>query len=73
MKNSENMPLDIEVYNFNTKITRFLVIVPSRSWSGDGLLGIVIRLESYEDFTKDLQVFEVQTEGCYLLRFVIIT
>jgi hypothetical protein len=54
------VPLDIEVFDFTTKITRFLVIVPSRNWSGVGLLGIVIRLEAYdEECPKDSQVYEV--------------
>ncbi len=57
MQNSEEKELQIEVYDQTTKSNRQLSLIPTRNWPGDGLLGIVIRLESYESYKeKDKQV-----------------
>lgn len=48
MQRSENQKLQIEVYDITVGSSRIVDITPSRDWPGDGLLGIVIRLEQYE-------------------------
>lgn len=45
---SEDKPLYLEVYSSESKESRHVTLTPSRAWPGEGLLGIVIRLESYE-------------------------
>lgn len=44
----ENKQLNLTIYNYKTDTLRNIIVTPSRSsWSGDGLLGVTIRFDSY--------------------------
>ncbi|TMW63807.1 hypothetical protein Poli38472_002748 [Pythium oligandrum] len=45
---SEEQPMELEVYNLKAQTTRQLMLTPSRRWAGKGLLGVTIRFDSYE-------------------------
>jgi hypothetical protein len=55
---SEDCKLSLKVYNALHSTTRDVVVVPSRRWGGDSLLGASIRYESWED-TEYLRVVTV--------------
>jgi len=45
----ENKHLTITLYNCKCKSMRQLAFVPRRGWGGDGLLGLTIKFDSFED------------------------
>lgn len=47
-QNSENRPVLLTVYNTSTERIRDVVLTPSADWPGEGLLGIKIKLNTYE-------------------------
>lgn len=51
----EDAPLGLTVYNSKARTTREVTMVPSRtSWSGDGLLGVTIRFDSYANADENV-------------------
>mmetsp|Transcript_11070 Transcript_11070/g.18092 ORF Transcript_11070/g.18092 Transcript_11070/m.18092 type:complete len:218 (-) Transcript_11070:844-1497(-) len=75
VKNSENRPVMLSVYSTRTKSHRELVMTPSSNWPGEGLIGIKIKLNTYEDPNKldedDLALFrntELEIENLYANR-----
>jgi len=57
IKSFEGKPLTITLYNCKCHQERKVSFVPRRGWGGDGLLGLTIKFDSYED--SDEQVFHV--------------
>ncbi|KAE9029174.1 hypothetical protein PR003_g2957 [Phytophthora rubi] len=45
---SEDRPMQLQVFNVKAQSTRELQLTPSRKWPGKGLLGVTIRFDSYE-------------------------
>mmetsp|Transcript_15144 Transcript_15144/g.47570 ORF Transcript_15144/g.47570 Transcript_15144/m.47570 type:complete len:257 (+) Transcript_15144:8-778(+) len=57
IKGSEGKPLPCKVYNIKSRTHRDVVITPSRSWGGQGMLGVTIRFDTY--FKADEQLVRV--------------
>jgi predicted metalloprotease with PDZ domain len=47
IKESENKPLPLTIYNIKSETTRDVVITPRRNWGGQGMLGVTIRFDSF--------------------------
>ena len=47
IKESENKPLPLTIYNIKSETTRDVVITPKRNWGGQGMLGVTIRFDSF--------------------------
>jgi C-terminal processing protease CtpA/Prc len=61
IKQSEDQPLPLKVYNCKNHSLREIVLVPSTKWPGEGMLGVTIRFDSYHDAEEHLcHVLEVQ-------------
>lgn len=54
LQNSVNRPILLTVYNTKTLNQRDVVLTPSNDWPGEGLLGIKIKLNTYESLHVDL-------------------
>ena len=54
IKASEDKPLPLKVYNCKSKSFRDLVLIPSRNWPGEGMLGVTIRFDSYHNAEEHL-------------------
>lgn len=64
IKNSEDKPLPLKVYNCKCKTVRDLELVPSRSWPGEGMLGVTIRFDSYHNAEEDIcHITEVDADS----------
>ena len=59
----------LTVYNTATTKQRDVVLTPSSSWPGEGLLGIKIKLNTYDAPRLDLNVSDVYNQ---VSRFIII-
>lgn len=61
----ENKELKLTVYNSKTKVTRTVSLVPSRSsWSGDGLLGVTIRFDTYANCDENVcRICEIENDS----------
>jgi len=60
IRNSEDKPLQVKVYNCKDKSYRDVVITPSRNWGGQGMLGVTIRFDNYFNTEETLvRVLEV--------------
>lgn len=46
------MPLT--VYNCKSHTIREVILIPSRNWPGEGMLGVIIRFDSYHDAEEHL-------------------
>lgn len=58
---SEEKPLTLTVYNTKNHSVREVVIVPSRKWPGEGMLGVTIRFDTYKDAEEHIiHVLEVE-------------
>lgn len=42
----------MKVFNEGTCKIRDVVIVPSKDWPGDGLLGVVLKMEKYDPYSR---------------------
>ena len=42
------------MYNCKARSVRKVVLVPSRSWPGEGMLGVTIRFDTYLDAEEHL-------------------
>lgn len=61
IKASEDKPLTLTVYNYKNHSVRDVVMVPSRRWPGEGMLGATIRFDTFEDAEEQLiHVLEVE-------------
>jgi S1-C subfamily serine protease len=61
IKASEDKPLPLTVYNCKSHTLREIVLVPSRNWPGEGMLGVVIRFDSYHEADEHMcHVLEVE-------------
>jgi hypothetical protein len=49
IKASEDKPLPLKVYNCKSHTFREVQLVPSRSWPGEGMLGVTIRFDVYHN------------------------
>lgn len=56
---NENREVHLKVFNENTSKIRDVTIVPSKNWPGEGLLGVVLKLEKYDPHTKKTASTEV--------------
>eukprot|EP00981_Chlorochromonas_danica_P003988 scaffold753_cov164-Ochromonas_danica.AAC.18 len=45
---NENKQIALKVFNENTAKVRDVYVTPTRDWPGEGLLGLIIRLEKYD-------------------------
>lgn len=60
IKEYEDRPLAIKIYNFKSQRTRDVVITPSTKWEGQGMLGVTIRFDCFEEADEHLvRVLEV--------------
>lgn len=59
LQNSVNRPVLLTVYNVKSGKSRDVVLTPSSSWPGDGLLGIKIKLGIYEAVHIDVNFNDV--------------
>lgn len=50
----DGVPLEITVLSFVSKKSRSVTVTPNRSWGGDGLLGIMIRYDKFENAEDDV-------------------
>ncbi len=46
---SDEKPLTLTIYNTKNHTLREVVIVPTRNWPGEGMLGATIRFDSFQD------------------------
>lgn len=51
-QSNENREVHLKVFNENTCKVRDVTIVPSKDWPGEGLLGVVLRLETYDPYMR---------------------
>ena len=64
IKEFEDRPLPLLVYNCKKHCTREVVLVPTRNWPGEGLLGVAIRFDTYHDAEEHLcHVLEVEVDS----------
>lgn len=54
IKDSEDKELLLKVYNCKSHTTRDVIIIPSRNWDGEGMLGVTIRFDTYFDAEEHL-------------------
>lgn len=54
----------LTVYSTRTTKTRDVVLTPTSSWPGEGLLGIKIKLNTYEAVRVDVNYGDVYTKVC---------
>ncbi|CAM9601719.1 unnamed protein product, partial [Choristocarpus tenellus] len=47
IKSSVDQPLPLTVFNYKSGTERDVTITPSRTWGGQGMLGVTIRFDSY--------------------------
>jgi hypothetical protein len=61
----ENKELSLTIYNSKTKQTRTVTMVPSRSsWTGDGLLGVTIRFDTYANCDENVcRICEIENDS----------
>jgi hypothetical protein len=58
---SEDKPLPLAVYNCKSHTIREITLTPSRNWPGEGMLGVVIRFDSYHEAEEHMcHVLEVE-------------
>jgi hypothetical protein len=61
IKASEEKPLTLTIYNYKNHSAREVVLVPSRRWPGEGMLGATIRFDSFLDAEDHvIHVLEVE-------------
>jgi hypothetical protein len=64
IKNSEDKPLPLQVYNCKNHSVREIILVPSRQWAGEGMLGVTIRFDTFLDAEEHLcRVLEVEADS----------
>mmetsp|Transcript_34917 Transcript_34917/g.33213 ORF Transcript_34917/g.33213 Transcript_34917/m.33213 type:complete len:321 (-) Transcript_34917:63-1025(-) len=64
IKGSEDKPLPLTVYNWKSRTFREVILVPSRRWPGEGMLGVTIRFDSYHDAEEHLcRITEVEADS----------
>ena len=64
IKNSEDKPLPLQVYNCKNHSLREIILVPSRKWAGEGMLGVTIRFDTFLDAEEHLcRVLEVEADS----------
>lgn len=64
MQGSEDKPLPLAVYNTKNHTLRELVVVPSRRWAGEGLLGLTIRFDTFKGADEHmLHVLEITRDS----------
>jgi S1-C subfamily serine protease len=64
IKDSEDKPLPLTIYNIKSETTRDVVITPRRGWGGQGMLGVTIRFDSFWRAEEALvRVLEVVPES----------
>lgn len=69
IQNSENRPILLTVFNANSERIRDVVLTPSSDWPGEGLLGIKIKLNTYETLYMDTNYENVYCKVRHILRF----
>ena len=47
IKEHEDKPLPLTLYNIKNHSTRDITLTPSRNWPGEGMLGVTIRFDSF--------------------------
>mmetsp|Transcript_63582 Transcript_63582/g.112301 ORF Transcript_63582/g.112301 Transcript_63582/m.112301 type:complete len:189 (-) Transcript_63582:360-926(-) len=68
VKNSVDRPIHLTVYNTSSDRIRDVVLTPSSEWPGDGLLGIKIKLNTYDtayDYSSNVYSKEDDEENSY--------
>mmetsp|Transcript_7952 Transcript_7952/g.10589 ORF Transcript_7952/g.10589 Transcript_7952/m.10589 type:complete len:439 (+) Transcript_7952:172-1488(+) len=61
IKASEEKPLPLTVFNYKAMASRDVVLVPSKHWPGQGMLGVTIRFDNYFNADENVvRVLEVQ-------------
>jgi hypothetical protein len=64
IKASEEKLLTLTIYNYKNRSIREVVLVPSRKWPGEGMLGATIRFDSFQDAEEHLiHVLEVEANS----------
>ena len=64
IKSHEDKPLPLQVYNCKNHTIREIILVPSRNWPGEGMLGVTIRFDTYLDAEEHLcRVLEVEVNS----------
>jgi hypothetical protein len=64
IKASEDKPLPITVYNIKNRSLREIVLVPSKNWPGEGMLGVTIRFDTYHDAEYNLcHILDVEADS----------
>lgn len=54
LKNNLDRPVELELYNAKLQGTRKVILIPSTSWGGQGLLGVSIRFCSFEGANQNV-------------------
>ena len=64
LKDSDGKSVSLTVYNSKTQSVRDVMITPSTSWGGQGLLGVSVRFCSFEGANENVwHVLEVQKDS----------
>lgn len=64
IKESEDKPLPLTIYNIKSETTRDVVITPRRNWGGQGMLGVTIRFDTFWRAEESLvRVLEVMPDS----------
>lgn len=64
IKSSEEKPLTLTIYNYKNRSLRDVVMVPSRKWPGEGMVGATIRFDSFDDAEDHIiHVLEVEPDS----------
>ncbi|GAV06630.1 hypothetical protein RvY_16586 [Ramazzottius varieornatus] len=54
LKNNLDRPVELELYNAKQQGSRKVILIPSSSWGGQGLLGVSIRFCSFEGANQNV-------------------
>jgi len=61
LKDNVDEEIELLVWNIKSKSQRFINLVPTRNWSGIGLLGVTIRMDDYMTAEDNLlRILDVQ-------------
>jgi S1-C subfamily serine protease len=54
LKNNLDRPVELELYNAKHQGSRKVILIPSTTWGGQGLLGVSIRFCSFEGANQNV-------------------
>ena len=68
IKQSEDKELPLTLYNCKCHQTREVILVPSKKWPGEGMLGVTIRFDSF--YKAEEQLLHILGTDTVLAQFI---